>query len=239
MKFAKFLETLTALLGRVSSVKSSLPDANSLDKDSVQAIQTRNLEQNAADLTKIGEEVKTMIGELQTAADAGVTAEEKAKLIDEAVAAGEILKKADHDAAVQVAVKNKEDELKQSFADQEATRQQVEVNRAKLGEKIKNAAALAAIPEAALTGDQVETNSAKIVDRFEKLSAKGITAEAALVEIASMALDEDGDAAYDGKLKLYEQLSGSKKPGQGGAPPAGGQEFGGNQGGETKATMLI
>lgn len=239
MKISDLLENLSTLVGRISGIVTSLPDANSLDKDSPVAVQSRNLEANARELENVANDVKKFGQELSAAQAAEPSEEQLEALKAKLVAAGDLLSKTDHEAALQTAVAAKETELNAGFAEQQTLATQVENNRAKLGEKVTNAKVLAAIPAAVLSADNFEVNSAKIIDRFAKLEQMGIKADGALSEVASMAVDADGDTAFETRTKLWEELSkGAAGSGQGGAGATPGSNFGDNVDGD-KPGMLI
>lgn len=238
---AELLASLQNLAGRITAALSSLPDPNSLEKDSAVAAQARNLEANGQnlsaavkDLEQIGEQLKGYEEKLKS----GDLSEEqlaaaRAKLVE----SGDLLAKSDHEAALETAVTKAKEELKGEYEQREQQREQAAQARTRIADDlkdtVKNPAALSRIPDEHLVGDQAAGNIDKIKERLKKVAEMGITSEAALGDIASMKLDSDDD--FEAKTKLWGELAGRSG---GGAPPSGKQEFGAAKSTDAPALLI-
>lgn len=198
---------LTELLGRISGVISSLPNTASLEKDSPVAVHAENLRANATALEQTLKDAKGLAEQLAAKETEDISPERKQAIIDDALKAGELLKKSDHDAALQVAVTTRETELNNEFASRQQADQLAAENRAKLATVITDPAALAAVPAEVLAKENFEAASLKITDRFAKLKEKGITVPSILTEVASMKADADGDAEFARRSEQWEALA--------------------------------
>lgn len=239
--FQVLLEKLAKLVGSVTTIKSSLPDANSLEKDSAVAAQARNLTANCQSLEDAATEFQSMLTGLADRHGKNELSEEqlsaaKAQLI----ASGELLSKADHEIARDAAVDAKITELNASAAEKEAARTQVENNRKELAKTIKSEEVLSRIPDEVLGADDFATKAKKITDRFERLGKSNIKSESAYAEVASLALDDDGDQAFETKAKFWEELSKGSRSGA--SPAAGGSgapSFGSGSGDGSDAPVVM
>lgn len=238
---AELLSSLSNLAGRITAALSSLPDPNSLEKDSAVAAQARNLEATGQNLSgaikemeQIGSELKTFEEKLKSG---DLSEEQLAAARTKLIESGDLLAKSDHEAALETAVTQAKEELKGKYDQREQQREQAAKARDQIAtdlkETVKSPAALSRIPDDHLVGEAAAGNIEKIKARLKKVAEMGITSESALGDIASMKLDSDDD--FEAKTKLWGELAG--KSGNG-APPSGKREFGGQDTAEKPALMI-
>lgn len=203
----KFLETLSTIKGRMAGVGDSLPPDAEIERGSVLAYGKRAIEncnREIGDTLNDLEKLLTEASELATE-DGTISDEVREKVKQELLESGDLVTKADAQAATEAAVAGKETEIRDQLRKEADEKAELNARRDKLGEDIPKDVR-GAIPEDALSGDQFEANSAKIAKRFQQLKELNISANSVLLEVASLKVDADGDAAYDKKVEQLKEL---------------------------------
>lgn len=238
-----FLKRLTELLGQLTGIKGGLPDQNSLERGSVVAAQTANLNTSIAAVETLCREVEAELKKADELLAAGPSAEVKQSIIDAAVAAGEVLKKSDADAAKDIAVKEKETELQKAFDEEKAALGRESANRKALADALTGvpAEALSKLPAEVLGAEDIAPAKAKIGERMKQLKDLGIGATSVLSEVLSLGIDEAADQIFETRVAGWKELASNKGNGGGASfsPGSAGGGGGGGGGGSKPTGVMI
>lgn len=196
--FAKFIAALSAITARAEGLTASLPRPEQYEnqpevKAGVNGINglATSIKASLTEFTAREEEFRT-----------GFAAEAKAALI----AGGEYILKADHTAAVQVAVNAEAERMRTEFTNlgkQAALileRRGLAVTAHKLPKLVVDR-----MPDAEFLADTFATNFAKVLERLTKFIPFGITAEKGgevLADVGAIPTDAAGDAIFNSRLSL-------------------------------------
>lgn len=215
------LERIKEHAAKLIGLKEGQPDLALLDANSAAAAAVRNVDIQIASLATWIKDAEAEAEQLQAERAKGLSDTEKTAVIDAALAAGEIVRKTDADAAAQLAMATRETELKGEFDRSRQAEAAAAAARAKLAETCKlGPAVLSAVPAELCAAADFQTGGViKIKERLDKLAALGITAESVQAEVCALGLDAAGDDAFAAKLATYQSIADQLKGGGGSKAP--------------------
>jgi len=215
-------QALAGLRTRANEALKGLPPLEQSESSSELAYGIRCMERVTRDLEGVMggvEEQLSAIESLRASEEERVKAEIRSELLS----SGEYIAKADSEAAVETAEQAKETALRGEFQREQETAKTIADRQSALREKLPTGV-VDKLPTEVLSSESFDTDRVKLEERFKKCSDLGIKSEGFLAEVAGLALDAAGDAAFDARLEVVADLS--KSGGGGGSrptPPTGNQ----------------
>lgn len=140
------------------------------------------------------------------------TAQAAAANAEQAIlAGGEYIKKSDHEAALNLAVSNKETELRNAFQAERQRDELIKTRRSELlGLKELPESAVSAISAEALAGEDYKDQYGKLKDRYNKLTVLGldpVKGAGFVAEIMGYPLSEEGDGKVQARIQEITSLA--------------------------------
>jgi hypothetical protein len=156
------------------------------------------------------ERMLNQVAEIENKLEPEVTAAAKA-LVEQQIAAGELLRKADAETAITAARKEAKDEAEVAFQLREQEAKTIAARRKEI-ETAHGAEVAAAVSDESLKGDAFDDFKTELSRRVAALASLGVTAQAKpkpFAEIAcGIAFDADGRSAFDSRMDSIKELVG-------------------------------
>lgn len=211
-----FLDLIKDMKAQANATLKAMPPIEQFQASQELAWCFESLQRQGNSLVEFAENLSKQIGEVANKITSTATAEAKTTLL----ASGELISKADHDAAVTAAANTRETEVRGAIASDAEKFKLLIVRRDKLvSDKVLPAIAAERMPVVQLEGDGYLANAELVKGRLAKLIPFGITPETAaeaVAEIASIPLGEDGEKIFQGRFKLIESACSASRKATGG-----------------------
>ena len=207
-----FLQFLKDLRASINAQLKALPPLEQFEAASQLSWPLRQLQE-------YGESLTNQIGEIQSKVERFVSEQAerlRAEVRSELASSGEFVLKADAETAASTARADGERAAREAIQAEIAETNTLRERRAKVVTDGVIPAVLAErLGDEIFRGEDFMDRVNKVGERAQKISKLGLAPEgvnAALAEMASIPVDESGDAVFEGRLATIQQIAASAKP---------------------------